>query len=353
MFSITSAKIFSKRLLRRYACIEFLADCFFYLTSRLKGLDVRFCGLPFRHLEEKDLVIVFACGIGDAVYGLPMLKSLSERMRHSSKRFEAVVEKRLSKFANPAVKDVLEESGLFDSVVLGETIPTGYWKYFGFGDLTQRFSNYNILPYVYRLSTGRLPREQEVARQFGCPKDLLWPKIEWPEFPLKLQLPGRKLIVLHFETRSGNYFYPHLKELCKFLQCRFSGSSELQWVLFSTCPQPDVGISVIDPRSFSVGEQIGLLQDQVHAVVSINSYLWPITRMLNVPLYGIHYLANEEAVQLCAQGTPLLTTSKRVANYQNMSILLTPGQDCVLHDSCGQLVFSPNSICCFIEKFLK
>ena len=56
-------------------------------------------------------------------------------------------------------------------------------------------------------------------------------------------------------------------------------------------------------------------------ILAINSFLWPISRMLNKNLIGIHYLDSSDGHQFIDKNTLIITPSKNTFLKTNNSIL--------------------------------
>lgn len=340
----------------RFRAVEFIFDLKWYFIVRLENRKAIFAGFPFKIKKSKPTTIVFGCGIGDAVYGFPALKSLSEEIRASQGRLEAAVESKTTNFANPVVKELLEATGFFDRVIQYHARKTICWKYADIDGLAENFPKNQIFPFIYRTSAGSpLSRVDEVARQFRRPMSLPWPEISWPNSALlsSFTKTTKPLVILHMETRSGNYDYPYMQKLSHLLAKSAGVLGGVQWLLFSTTPQPHLEIPVIDPREMSIAQQIGFLRDHASSIVAINSYLWPISLMLDIPLYGIHYLDSDDASHLCAESTPLLTPASYVVKKHKNAALAKEGVDYSRCANPDLIDYFPETILDFLNKFYK
>ena len=77
-------------------------------------------------------------------------------------------------------------------------------------------------------------------------------------------------------------------------------------------------IVIIDPKNISFYDQIKFIKTKIHLLLAINSYLWPISRMLKKRMVGIHYLDSGDGHQFIDEDafiiTPSLNSFKKIKN---------------------------------------
>ena len=164
-------------------------------------------------------------------------------------------------------------------------------------------------------------------------------------------------ILLHLETRSGNYVYPYLDQVLDLINNSKIVTHNLNLLVFSTLKIKSSSffinnnkirnfgllsqknhkgesyeftviktanknnIIIVDPKNISFKDQINFIEKKINLILAINSFLWPISRMLNKNLIGIHYLDSSDGHQFIDKNTLIITPSKNTFLKTNNSIL--------------------------------
>lgn len=341
---------------RRLRASELILDIIYYYKTKPIFKQRQFKAFNrFKIDYQKDLALVFFVGIGDAIYGLPMLLELKKLLHSKGAKLHAYVEETPSNFNNPAVYHVLKATGIFDSVSYfhGRKLP--YWKYFDWTSI-KLAKDIRILPFIYRTNSKVKDRVVENFRQYS-----LEPVITWPNFKREegnvfrslvevISTGNNKNIFIHLETRSGDYTYPFIDDVLSLIVSSKSTELKVNLTVFRSETVSDTtfkgeikryyrnhlkviefknGNSIIflDPKNLSFGEQIALIKNNCDLVLAINSYLWPITKMLDKEVVGIHYLDSADGHQFLNEDSFVITPSEQVYKKLGNSILALEGTD--------------------------
>ena len=111
----------------RAATSEALAEIRADRWARREGRDRKVVrdfppGSPIKIDYDEDIALVLFCGLGDALYGLPLFAKLREQTAAIGKRLIAYVPAESNAVASSALDDLLRPTGLFDPEV--EVRPT-------------------------------------------------------------------------------------------------------------------------------------------------------------------------------------------------------------------------------------
>lgn len=341
---------------RRLQASELILDIIYYRKTKKIFKQRSFKVFSrFKIDYKKDLALVFFVGIGDAIYGLPMLLELKKLLHSKGSKFHAYVEETPSNFNNPAVYDVLKAAGIFDSVSYfhGRKLP--YWKYFDWMSI-KLATDIRILPFIYRTNSEVKDRVVENFRQFS-----LVPLISWPEFKGEegyafrslvemISVDSNKNIFIHLETRSGDYRYPFIDDVLSLIVSSKSIDTKVNLIVFRSDVVSDGifkdeikrysrnhlkvldfrngnRVIFIDPKKLSFYEQISLIKNNCDLILAINSYLWPISKMLDKEIVGIHYLDSADGHQFLNKSSFVVTPSQQAYKKLANSILALEGTD--------------------------
>jgi hypothetical protein len=346
---------------RRLRASEFILDAIYYYKTKQVFKERHFKAFNrFKIDYHKDLALVFFVGIGDAIYGLPMFLELKKKLHSKGAKFHAYVEEASSNFNNPAVYHVLCASGIFDSVSYfhGRKLP--YWKYFDWTSI-KIAEDIRVLPFIYRTNSKVKDRIAETFRQFSLEPVIIWPnfrRVEGNTFRSLVEVissSNNKNIFIHLETRSGDYTYPFLDD---FLQLAVSSKilfDKMNLIVFTSNNQKKLSIRrhffegqsavtgyqnfesiefmngnkiiFLDPINIQFDDQILLIENYCDMLLAINSYLWPISKMLNKELIGIHYLDSADGHQFLNEDSFVITPSERAYKKLGNGFLALEGVD--------------------------
>ena len=345
---------------RKYSFAESFADLWFYIKSRKKfGTRCYYAGSELRIDCTKNLALVFNCGLGDAIYTLPLLKKLSSQLNERGLAFNGFVEEQPSINANPAVYDLLVSIGLFDRLEYFRGTRCAYWKYHDWSSLEDIVGDHTqILPVVYKRSRSNKNRVDIVCRQFslGCGSD--WPTIrprfslQYKEFLYKLH-NYQHVIFAHFDTRSGNYRYPHIKQLIECLKKDGAIDGVTAVVLLTNEDFSQENTYLLDPREMPISDLIELVRVTPSSVIAVNSFMWPVAQMLRKRLIGIQVVDSDDANQFYFEGAFIITPSSFVFNHIERGYLARESVDYKIIKKEGRhIVYFPESLSLIISGAL-
>jgi hypothetical protein len=347
-----------KLIKKRLYYSEFLLDIvYYYKTKKIFKNQAFLASKPFQINTNKDLGIIFFVGIGDVIFGLPMLKELKSKLHANGSKFHAYVEELPSNFSNPAVFHLLKSCEIFDSVSYFHGRKLLYWKYY---DWTSISSEIRLVPFIYKTNHQVKDRIKEVFRQYSISPKISWPDItssqsEIYKFLVKFLSQQNYInILVHLETRSGDYVYPHLDQVIEYIGNSKSIISPLKIIVFTSfginksifrnsiksverilwSRNTNKGmidyevflielkngnkIITIDPKNIPLNEQLLIIKNYINFNLAINSYIWAISRMYNSNMAGIHYLDSADGHQFYNNNaiylTPSIYTNKKMLN---------------------------------------
>lgn len=347
-FSIIKKRLFAS---------EFFLDLIYYKKTVEIFKDKKFKAFNVLKPDfDRDLGLVFFVGIGDVIYGMPALLELKKKLKDKGYNFHAYVEEIQSNFANPAVFDLLEESGIFDTVNYFHGRKLQYWKYYDWTSIKSE-KNMQILPFIYKTNHKVSDRILEVFRQYGLSAPITWPNFNISGgvvFDTLCEIlnrePKGKNIFIHLETRSGEYIYPFIDDVLSLIISSKSLNTRLNLVVFRTDNLSDTPLKdeikrysrnrlrivdfkngnriiFINPKNLSFSEQVSLIKNHCDLILAINSYLWPISKMLSKDLVGIHYLDSADGHQFSHEKSFLITPSSQTHKNVTNSIFAIEGVD--------------------------
>jgi len=194
----------------------------------------------FKIRSDYDLCIIFFVGIGDAIYGLPALLELKKIAHSKNHKFHAFVEEIPSNFANPSVYHLLKSFDIFDTVSYFHGRKIHYWKYYDWSSVINKSSNTQYFPFIYNTNSNVNDRVDEIFKQFSLTPNVAWPKLPFTDnknldslYPF-FEDTSYLYILLHLETRSGNYVYPYLDQVLDLINNSKIVTHNLNLLVFST-----------------------------------------------------------------------------------------------------------------------
>lgn len=271
---------------------------------------------------KKDLYLVFFCGMGDFLYGMPLYLELKKRLEKNNCNLIAYIAKNNSMTNNPKNYKIAKECGCFSEVKIFQGFDRGYWKYYDWSIVTFD-NNKQILPFIYCTSYFEKHRVISILKQYKIKTNNL--ELSYPEIKLSNELlklvkvikQKQKVLLLHFDTRSGNYKYKYLDKLIEYL-CKNN-------YFVITCTESDYknkNLYNLKVNDYSIGEIISFLKQTKILTIAINSIFWPLCRFANNKLIALHYLKSKDGHQFY---------------YDNM-IFVSPEKKCIEKIGKGILV---------------
>lgn len=348
--------------LRNSYC-ESVADLLYYFKYRGR-YNVRLTITPawkkIRINFRQDVNLVFFCGIGDALYGLPVLWEIKSRCEKNGRKFNAFFSTIQSNANSQHLGDTLKRLRVFDGVYAYVGLDVQYWKYYQYRhalEVAERFGvKGRFYPYIYKTNSSLSLRTEAVAAQFGMKK--IGP-LRLPEtihltqeseqllssIQRKCQRANQYVYLCHFDTRSGRYRYEHSAEIISYLlEQGHIVLSPKTTVSKAECPDSD-NLFILD-NSIDLISLGHILRKTKAKVIAINSVFWPLSHMFELDTLGLHYLLNDDfGYHFKHQKMWLLTPNINVFKKTEKSILVRPEVDYVQNrDNHFMIDFKPSLI---------
>jgi hypothetical protein len=304
-----------KRWIFRHIDAEWLVDLLSYLKNRNRDVIRRFP--PWRIIEidyKKTVNLVFFCGIGDAIYGLPVFAQIRRRCDEHQVRLVAWCARTTGASSNTAVAALLSDSKLFHEVNIFTGVETDYWKSFFWDFLGAKVgigvNDANFYPFIYSTNRKFRRRLDAIRWQFDLQQtpslaqwgDTFLPQINYSDAALrlkrKIEIQGgnQRVVFIHLDSRSGNYQYPHVDWLIGQLLSK-------DFLVLTSTPVFEWHVSkhdrfvAIDPKDLSVFELGKILKQFAARIIAINSIMWPISEFAELDTLGLHYLNSPDGHQ--------------------------------------------------------
>jgi hypothetical protein len=253
----------------------------------------------------EGLALVFFMGLGDYLMTTPMIEAL--RLAHPDLPIHAYASSTSDWVNSPLVVHLLRTNPMIDQVFSYRGYPAGIsWTNYDFRDALRTIpKNFLVLPVVYGTWEDIPHRETALLEAFGLPVrlpvqgPLLYPgpELTKPAAGLLTEIRRRiatssvqRVVCCHLGTRSSGYEYPEPEQLIRGLlteNCfviHFGASGYVSDKLI------DIDVTTVTPHDTIAllralkGESLPL------CIVSVNSFMWPVSAGLGVPNLGLHVI---------------------------------------------------------------
>jgi hypothetical protein len=326
--------------------------------------------------RKKDVILVFYHGIGDVLYGLNFFIALKEYLKKENRLLIAAFDINQNNLSNSVALNYVQLFFQFDRVIRYVGSEARYWKSYNTIDIFHRLDRAKVLvlPFHYEDYACDFSREYNIFRHFKYPKktsrsdakqNFLRQSIQRERRVYQTDRDGLKtnLVIIHLETRSGNWSSSEVGDLLKSLE-RSAASMSLDinviiidgglgsynlvfparkrtgkrtlvrltknstritsrpssksvefiaQVKMRTSKFNNIDVTFIDPKRHSA-EEICHIVSSAQLVCAVNSFLWPLTGLLGVPLLGVHYLDSPNGACFRAPNiVRMLTANRHVA----------------------------------------
>lgn len=279
--------------------------------------------------------IIFFCGLGDFLYGIPALLRMKEICVSTDNRFIAYVPSETNSFSNGTLNKLLSSLGIFDEVKTYVGYSNIYWKVYFWEELLEdEMGHVRIFPFIYKTNRNIKTRSDSVGDNFNI-KNLG----QLSECELLASVAPRKnselqklrkfasrnrqqeTVLFHSESRSANYRMRESDEVIKYLISKkvkviFSGTSKLA----------DKSLFIIDPNKIPLFDLMHLLKEIQPKVIAVNSVFWPISELLNLKTLALHFLKSDDGHHFYHRDMTFITSSKyshrQIQDKQGVSQLL-------------------------------
>lgn len=260
---------------------------------------------PFTIDYESDVGIVFFCGIGDLIYGIPALKEIKKQTIIKGLKLYAFTTIENNATSNKSNFEIIKKLNIFDDVFTYMGNSNSYWKYYDWTALSNsNFSKIKLYPFIYKTNKKTKHRIESVANQFSLKiknKDfdnetllhflsLKSKSIELIALKLKMQ---NNILFLHFDTRSGSYVHPNFTEIVtNLIQSGYTVITTTK-----TKKRFSRNFIFIDPHLHSIFDTLYLICSVNAFVIAINSLIWPLAMLKKCKLLAFHYLISDDVHQ--------------------------------------------------------
>lgn len=253
---------------------------------------------------SRDVNLVFFCGLGDALYGIPLFLELRKKCDRAGVKLNAWCSTTAGTFANGAVASLLADLKLFDSVSSFHGKNGAYWKCFSWDELLAEHRDEKFYPFLYPTRRSLRTRSEAILRQFALRSKRTLASFDLPDteqsrrltqlIECRMQDIGAKNVVFcHFDARSGNYKYPHadyiLRDLVKRNYMVVTATSPNSGALFC-----EPSILILRPGEFPLLSVARALADVKAKIIAINSVFWPVSEMIQADTLALHYLRSND-----------------------------------------------------------
>lgn len=316
---------------------EFVADLVYYLKYKKSAelLVVQAISPSWKSTKvdfRQDVNLVFFCGIGDALYGLPVMQEIKRRCKENGTKINAFVSTTPSSANSKYLGNTLNRLEVFDGVYEYIGLDTEYWKYYQYENALavaeRRGIGGKFYPYIYRTNSRHSSRTEAVAAQFRIKNvETLKPPITVDLSKKAQQLlssikekcvrADQYVFLCHFDTRSGEYRYGSSDEVIhKLLEQGHIVLSPESTIKSSVSPDAD-NLFILD-NSIDLISLGRILHETGAKVIAVNSVFWPLSHMYELETLGLHYLKDDMGYHFAHPKmymmTPQINVFRRVKN---------------------------------------
>jgi hypothetical protein len=199
---------------------------------------------------------------------------------------------------------LLRANPIFEQVATYRGYPGISWTNYDFRDALRIIpGNFLILPVVFEVLDTIQHRETTLLETFGLPVrlpvrgPLLYPgpELTAPATRLLKEIcrrlgssPTRQVVGCHLGARSSGYQYPYAEELVRSLL-----AENCLVIHFGKCELENENLIDVDVSTITPNDTISLLRtlkDQSPSLrlISVNSFMWPVSAGLGIPNLGLH-----------------------------------------------------------------
>jgi ADP-heptose:LPS heptosyltransferase len=258
--------------------------------------------LARRTRQVDGLALVFFMGLGDYLMTTPMIEAL--RLAYPDLPMHAYASSNNDWVNSALVIHLLRANPMFEQVGTYRGYPGMSWTNYDFRDALRIIpKNFLILPVVYELLDTIQHRETTLLETFGLPVrlpvrgPLLYPgpELTAPAISLQAEIrqrlassPARQVVCCHLGARSSGYEYPYVEQLIRALL-----AENCLVIHFGKSEQEHDNLIEVDVTTITPNDTISLLRtlkDESPSLrlISVNSFMWPVSAGLGIPNLGIH-----------------------------------------------------------------
>ena len=244
--------------------------------------------------QPEGLALIFHMGLGDALFATPLLREC--KARWPSLPVWAYVSSTLDAVNSPVVAELLELLPYIDKVVTWPGCMRDIWVNYDRSEVCVP-EGFLRVPLLWKTTHDPIHRTEQLFLLWGLPV----PEDITPVLPghvpltprareLADQTPqGRKIAVVHLDTRSSEYCYPHGEALAERLV-----RNGWTVVCFTKLDRPVAGVVHVDPRKNTLVDTIAYLMHlrqregtRIRALC-VQSMFWPLLASMGVPALGVN-----------------------------------------------------------------
>jgi len=306
--------------------VERFFDYKIYITSIFDGNITCKFHKNYEIDYSKDVVIVFYCGIGDFLYGVPILKEIKRR---SKKKLIAYVGSVTNNFNNSSVADIAKSLNIFDEVVSYYPSKPNYWKNLDISYIVSNELNAGIYNFSYNVNNQESSRLKALSNQFDLKShhfsllnainvDGYKPNEKVIHLLNKIQKTNKDTVFLHLDTRSGGYVYPYIVKLMhSLIKAGFNVLMFTPQIKANSKQESEMFDFILKSGSMFIMHQKAYIQDTLFAfnklnpyTISVNSIFWPLTHICSSKTLAIHYIDSGDGHQFFHEQMFFLTSNK-------------------------------------------
>jgi hypothetical protein len=282
--------------------------------------------------------VIFFCGLGDFLYGIPALLRMKEICTSTDNRFIAYVPSETNRFSNGTLNKLLSSLNIFDEVKPYVGYSNIYWKLYFWEELLEDELNHvRIYPFVYKTNRNIESRSDSVSNNFrlgNLPKLSECSLLESPAPHKNVEIkklkefvsrnPQGETVLFHSESRSADYRMSGSDEVIKYLI-----SKKVKVIFAGTSNLNDKSLFVIDPNKTPLFDLMLVLKEVQPKVIAINSVFWPISELLNLKTLALHFLKSDDGHQFFHHDMTFITSSE----YSHRQIQEKQGESQLLREN--------------------
>jgi hypothetical protein len=292
-----------------------------------------------RNRQVDGLALIFFMGLGDYLMATPMIEAL--RLAHPDLPIYAYASSSSDPTNSPLLIHLLRANPMIDQVFSYRGYPGPRWIDYDFRDALRSIpKNFLILPVVYETVLDILHRETSLFETFGLPVrlpvrgPLLYTAVKLTEPAAILQAAiarriektsAQQIVCCHLGARSSGYDYPEVEQLLRGLLAEnclviHFGSSEIA----------DENLIEVDVATITPNDTVVLLHALKNdapslCLVSVNSFMWPISAGLGLRNLGLHIFYDETIHQYLYPNIFVVTQHKYLRVSPSRMFLAPPG----------------------------
>lgn len=267
--------------------------------------------LARRTRRVDGLALVYFMGLGDYLMTTPMIEAL--RLAHPDLPIYAYASSSNDWVNSSLVVHLLRVNPMIDKVFSYRGYPGVSWTSYDYRDALRSIpENFLALPVVYEERESIQHRETTILETFGLPVRLpvqgprlySGPELTDPAALLQAEIRRRmeassaeRVVCCHLGARSSGYAYPYVEQLVRGLLAEGCFVIHFGASGFEHDNLVDIDVTTITPHDTI--SLLRTLKDEAGSLclVSVNSFLWPVSAGLGIRNLGLHVFWDESIHQ--------------------------------------------------------